>query len=65
VQIKKLLKQSPSLKPYLAEIFPECYQDARKIISRLTGFKIDAFPSNAIASIEQVLDEDWFPDYHQ
>ena len=64
VQIKKLIKQSPSLKPYLAEIFTECYLDGRKIISRLTGFTIDVFPSDAIASIEQVLDEDWFPNYN-
>ena len=29
-QITKSLKDSPSLKPYILEIFDECYQDARK-----------------------------------
>ena len=61
VQIKKLVQESPSLKPYLDKIITECYLDARKITSRLTGFKIEIFSSEVIASIEQILDEDWFP----
>jgi hypothetical protein len=28
-QIKKSIKDSPSLKPYILEIFDQCYQDAR------------------------------------
>ncbi len=30
-QIKKILRDSPSLKPYLSEILEECYTDAREI----------------------------------
>ena len=33
IQIKRLLKDSPSLKPYLAEIIEESYQDATRIAS--------------------------------
>ncbi len=62
LQIKKLLKDSPSLKPYLTEIFDECYLDARKVISQLTGKKLANFPPQAITTIEEVLDENWFPD---
>jgi hypothetical protein len=58
VQIKKLLKDSPSLKPYLGEVFDECYLDARKIVSQLIGQEI---PLTEIAKMEQALDEDWFP----
>jgi hypothetical protein len=58
VQIKKLLKDSPSLKPYLVEVFDECYLDARKIVSQLIGHEI---PLTRIATVDQALDEDWFP----
>lgn len=61
VQIQKLLKNSPSLKPYLIEIFNECYSDARKIIIRLTELAPDTFPSETPATLDQVVDEDWFP----
>lgn len=60
VQIKKLLQDSPSLKPYLAEILDECYLDARKIIIKMTELSPETFPINAIASVSQVLDDDWF-----
>ncbi len=61
LQIKKLLKDSPSLKPYLTEIFDECYLDSRKVISQLTGQKLANFPPQVIVTIQQILDEDWFP----
>jgi hypothetical protein len=61
IQIKKLLKNSPSLKPYLIEIFDESYSDARKIIIQLTQLNPDTFPTKAIATLEEVLAEDWFP----
>lgn len=61
VQIKELLKDSPSLKPYLIEVFDECYQNAREIIALLMGCKIEAFSPKPIATLEQVLDNNWFP----
>ncbi|MEH2381169.1 MAG: DUF29 domain-containing protein [Nostoc sp.] len=60
-QIKKLLKVSPSLRPYLEDIFEECYQDAREIVADLTALSLDTFPMSPIASLEQVLDENWLP----
>ena len=59
-QIKKSLKDSPSLKPYILEIFDECYQDARKEASDRSQLPIDIFPLIPIASLEQILD-DWLP----
>ena len=59
-QITKSLKDSPSLKPYILEIFDECYQDARKEASDRSQLPIDIFPLIPIASLEQILD-DWLP----
>lgn len=56
-QIKKSLKDSPSLKPYILEIFDECYQDARKEASDRSQLPIDTFPLIPIGSLEQILDE--------
>ncbi|MEH2362486.1 DUF29 domain-containing protein [Nostoc sp.] len=60
-EIKKALKDSPSLKPYILEIFDECYQDARAEASDRSQLSIDIFPSIPIGSLEQILDENWFP----
>jgi len=60
-QIKRQLEDSPSLKSYLKEIWEECYQDSREIISDRTQLPLDIFPKNPIATIEQVLDENWLP----
>ncbi|WP_392480439.1 DUF29 domain-containing protein [Nostoc sp. C110] len=63
-EIKKALKDSPSLKPYILEIFDECYQDARKEASDRSQLTIDIFPTVPIGSLEQILDENWFPEYN-
>ncbi len=61
LQIKEILEESPSLKPYLVEIFEKCNSDARKIVSRLIGCEVNTLPSSAHATVEQALDENWFP----
>jgi hypothetical protein len=61
VQIKTLLEDSPSLKTYLAEIFPRCYRDAVKITVQVTGLPPKTFPGTPIATLEQILDENWLP----
>ncbi|MEH2161262.1 MAG: DUF29 domain-containing protein [Nostoc sp.] len=62
--IKKALKDSPSLKPYILEIFDQSYQDARKEASDRSQLSIDIFPLIPIGSLEQILDENWFPEYN-
>ena len=64
IQLKKLLKESPSLKPYIAEIFYECYQNARSIIIDITGLPSETFPLADFVTLEQALDENWFPNEH-
>jgi hypothetical protein len=60
-QIIEEIKDSPSLKPYILEIFEECYQFARKEAQVRTQLPLDTFPAIPIGSLEQILDEDWFP----
>jgi hypothetical protein len=60
-QIKDELEDSPSLKPYLREILEECYQDGREIAAKRSQLPLNTFPETAIANLEQVLDENWFP----
>lgn len=60
-QIKDELENSPSLKHYLLEILDECYQDAREIVSDKSQLPINTFPEPLIGTMEQVLDENWFP----
>ncbi|WP_422595579.1 DUF29 family protein [Anabaena catenula] len=46
------------------EIFDECYQDARLEASDRSQLAIDIFPLIPIGSLEQILDENWFPEYN-
>ncbi|WP_414550291.1 DUF29 domain-containing protein [Anabaena sp. CCY 0017] len=61
-QIQDELKDSPSLKPYILEIFDQSYQEARKEASDRTQLILDIFPLIPIGSLEQILDENWFPE---
>jgi cytochrome b involved in lipid metabolism len=61
IQIRRNLRESPSLKGHLSECFQECYQDACKIVIDKTRLSPDTFPEEPIAPLEQVLDENWLP----
>ena len=61
LQIRAILKDSPSLKTHLRENFLAEYQNGRKLFlddSELDGTLIPEEPS---FTIEQALDEDWLP----
>lgn len=60
-QINDELEDSPSLKPYLLDIFLECYQKGRAIASKRSQLPLSTFPSSPIGNVEQILDEDWLP----
>jgi len=60
-QIKRELKASPSLKNYLVQIFDESYQDSRELLADDSGLPIITFPEHPIATLDQILDEDWLP----
>lgn len=60
-QINDELYDSPSLKPYLQDIFVECYQKAKAIAYDRSQLPVNTFPSSPIGNVEQILDENWLP----
>jgi hypothetical protein len=54
-RLKKSLKNSPSLKNYLHDIFTESYQEARKLASLETSLTLDTFPLECPYIPEDIL----------
>ena len=61
-RIRKSLQDSPSLKPYLEEVFSECYSDAVEQASAETGLSIEKFPQLCVYTSAEALDSNFFPD---
>lgn len=61
-QLELILKDSPSLKPYIGEIFSECYQKAVRSAVNETNLPRQTFPVDCPFTREQVLDMDYFPE---
>ncbi|MDJ1185612.1 DUF29 domain-containing protein [Roseofilum casamattae] len=61
-QLELLLKDSPSLNPYFAEIFSECYPKAVRAAVNETNLPKQTFPIDCPFTQEQVLDMDYFPE---
>ncbi|MEG4233553.1 DUF29 domain-containing protein [Microcoleus sp. Pol11C3] len=61
-RIRKALKDSPSLKPYLEEVLVECYADAAEQASAETGLPVERFPQLCIYTSVEVLDSEFLPD---
>ncbi|WP_333217767.1 MULTISPECIES: DUF29 domain-containing protein [unclassified Microcoleus] len=43
-RLRKTLKDSPSLKPYLEEVLAECYADGAEQARDETGLLVETFP---------------------
>jgi hypothetical protein len=56
-RINRQLKESPSLKPYLTQIWPECYQDARQLAAKETGLPLSLFPPDSPYTETDALDD--------
>jgi hypothetical protein len=61
-RIIKALKVSPSLKPYLKQVFDDCYQEGRRKASIETGLNISTFPIQSPFSQEETLNPDFLPE---
>ncbi|TFI53824.1 DUF29 domain-containing protein [Mastigocladus laminosus UU774] len=61
VQIKLLLEDSPSLKPYLNEIFLVAYELGLALAIRETQLGEQIFPEQCPYTPEQVTNPDFFP----
>jgi hypothetical protein len=61
LRLTKALQESPSLKRYLEEILPECYQDARLLAKKETGLEMAFFPAELPFKIADILNPDYLP----
>lgn len=59
-RIKKALKESPSLQPYLESIFAESYVEAVKQAKAETGLPLEMFPPCPY-ELTAVLDDEFLP----
>ncbi len=57
LRIDDLLADSPSLTPYVQEILPVTYKNARKLAADEIGLGLDRFPETCPYAIAQLLDE--------
>lgn len=62
LRLKKQLKESPSLKPYIERIFGECYGDATLRAEVETGLSLEVFPIESPFTIEEALNIDYLPE---
>jgi hypothetical protein len=60
-RITEDLKDSPSLVPYLQEIWTECYESSREQAADETGLSLETFPIVCPYDHEQVLDSKFLP----
>lgn len=61
-RIKKALKESPSLKPYLEHILAECYGEAVKQAKAETRLPLEIFPLQCSYKLEDVVDDEFLPE---
>jgi hypothetical protein len=61
-QTRLVLKDNPSLKPYVPEAIAIAYQLAQDLAVRETGMDYDTFPAECPYTIEQILEETFLPD---
>jgi hypothetical protein len=61
-RIRKAFKNSPSLKRHFLDEFADVYLEARQLAAIETGLSINNFPLECPFSIEQSLDEVYFPE---
>ncbi len=54
-QIELIIEDSPSLKPYLAEVLSECYHKAVREASTETRLPIETFPSACPYTLNEVM----------
>jgi Domain of unknown function DUF29 len=64
-EIELILKDSPSLKPFLNENFAFAYEKARKSLLKVLQSPAGLIPEKPDFTLEQALDEDWLPWQHE
>jgi hypothetical protein len=60
-QIEKLLRESPSLRPFVANVLAQAYSDAREDAADKTGLPESAFPTKCPFTLDEVLSRSFLP----
>lgn len=60
-RIRKAIKESPSLQPYLERIVDECYKEAVKQAKAETGLPLNTFPSECCYDLTTAINDDFLP----
>jgi len=61
-KVRKLLKDSPSLKPLLEREVEDVYPDAVLLAARETGRDKSELPASCPFAVEQILDDGYWPE---
>jgi len=61
-QIEKLLRESPSLRPFVAKALTEAYSDAREDAAEETGLAVTEFPGECPFTLDEVLARSFLPE---
>jgi len=61
-RIDRLLRDSPSLKPKLADALDDAYDSALRLTADETGIDETRFPAACPYTLEQALETDFYPD---
>jgi hypothetical protein len=61
VQIAKLLRNNPGLKPHLSEAIANAYPDAVELASEETQLAKNTFPEVCPYTVEQLLEKEFYP----
>jgi hypothetical protein len=62
IQLAKLLRGSPGLKPKRSAEFREAYADARSIAAAETGLPLATFPPHPPYTLDEAMDPAFWPD---
>lgn len=62
LSLEELLEDSPSLQPFIIEVFEACYQKARVKATQETKMMLDVFPAISPFSLGETLDSAYFPE---
>jgi hypothetical protein len=61
IWIPGIIKSSPSLKPYLVEVFADAYEDGRRQAINETGLSAQTFPLEPPFSVAEALSPKFWP----
>src|SRR5208282_5182128 len=62
VAVRRLLRKSPSLRPKMAEILSDAFEEARYTAAEQTGLDDAMFPKDCPWSFDQCVDEQFWPE---